>query len=46
MFRSRNKQKTIERATEYASCKDFKQIFTEDMARAAPSRLFADCGPC
>ena len=31
MFRSRNKQKTIERATEYASCKDFKQIFTEDM---------------
>ncbi|HET9166308.1 MAG TPA: hypothetical protein VFP11_09935 [Candidatus Angelobacter sp.] len=32
MFRSRNKQKTMERATEYASCKDFKQIFTEDMA--------------
>lgn len=31
MFRSRNKQKTIERATEYATCKDFKQIFTEDM---------------
>lgn len=31
MFRSRNKQKAIERATEYASCKDFKQIFTEDM---------------
>jgi DNA-directed RNA polymerase specialized sigma24 family protein len=31
MFRRRNKQKTIERATEYASCKDFKQIFTEDM---------------
>jgi len=31
MFRSRNKQKTIERSTEYASCKDFKQIFTEDM---------------
>src|ERR1700758_1067653 len=32
MFRRRNKQKTMERATEYASCKDFKQIFTEDMA--------------
>jgi len=32
MFRSRNKQKTMERATEYATCKDFKQIFTEDMA--------------
>jgi hypothetical protein len=31
MFRRRNKQKTIERATEYASCNDFKQIFTEDM---------------
>lgn len=31
MFRSRNKQKTIERATEYASCKDFQEIFTEDM---------------
>jgi DNA-directed RNA polymerase specialized sigma24 family protein len=31
MFRSRNKQKAIERATEYASCKDFQQIFNEDM---------------
>jgi DNA-directed RNA polymerase specialized sigma24 family protein len=31
MFRRRNKQKTIERATEYASCKDFQQIFTEDI---------------
>ena len=31
MFRSRNKQKAIERATEYATCKDFRQIFTEDM---------------
>jgi DNA-directed RNA polymerase specialized sigma24 family protein len=31
MFRSRNKQKTIERTTEYASCKDFQQIFNEDM---------------
>jgi DNA-directed RNA polymerase specialized sigma24 family protein len=31
MFRSRNKQKTMERATEYASCKDFQQIFNEDM---------------
>jgi DNA-directed RNA polymerase specialized sigma24 family protein len=29
MFRSRSKN--IERATEYASCKDFQQIFTEDM---------------
>jgi DNA-directed RNA polymerase specialized sigma24 family protein len=32
MFRSRNKQKTVERATEYASCKDFQRIFDEDMA--------------
>lgn len=32
MFRSKNKQKTIERATEYASCKDFQRIFSEDMA--------------
>ena len=32
MFRRRNRRKTMERATEYASCKDFKQIFTEDMA--------------
>ena len=31
MFRRRNKQKTTERATEYASCKDFQQIFTEDI---------------
>jgi len=31
MFRSRNKQKTMERATEYASCKDFQRIFNEDM---------------
>ncbi len=31
MFRRRNKQKSIERATEYASCKDFQQIFTEDI---------------
>src|SRR5438445_6594011 len=31
MSRSRNKQKTMERATEYASCKDFQQIFNEDM---------------
>jgi DNA-directed RNA polymerase specialized sigma24 family protein len=31
MFRRRNKQKTIERATEYASCKDFQQIFIEDI---------------
>src|ERR1041385_3975512 len=32
MFRSRNKKKAIGRATEYASCKDFQQIFNEDMA--------------
>jgi len=31
MFRSRNKQKSIERANEYASCKDFQRIFNEDM---------------
>jgi DNA-directed RNA polymerase specialized sigma24 family protein len=31
MFRRRNKQKTVERSTEYASCKDFQQIFTEDI---------------
>jgi DNA-directed RNA polymerase specialized sigma24 family protein len=31
MFGSRNKQKTIERSTEYASCKDFQRIFNEDM---------------
>ena len=31
MFRSRNKQKAIERATEYATCNDFRRIFTEDM---------------
>ncbi len=31
MFRSKNKQKAIERVTEYTSCKDFQRIFTEDM---------------
>jgi hypothetical protein len=31
MFRSRSKQQNRERATEYASCKDFQRIFTEDM---------------
>jgi DNA-directed RNA polymerase specialized sigma24 family protein len=31
MFRSRNKHKTIDRVTEYASCKDFQEIFNEDM---------------
>lgn len=31
MFRRKNKQDTHERATEYASCRDFQQIFTEDM---------------
>ena len=31
MFRSRSKQQTRGRATEYASCKDFQRIFNEDM---------------
>jgi DNA-directed RNA polymerase specialized sigma24 family protein len=31
MFRRKNKQRARERATEYATCKDFQQIFTEDM---------------
>jgi hypothetical protein len=31
MFCIKNKQHATERATEYASCKDFQQIFTEDM---------------
>jgi hypothetical protein len=31
MFRSRGKKQTEERATEYASCKDFQRIFSEDM---------------
>jgi len=31
MFRRKSKQDTRERATEYASCRDFQQIFTEDM---------------
>lgn len=31
MFRSRNKKETGGRATEYASCKDFQRIFSEDM---------------
>ena len=31
MFRSRSKQQTHGRATEYASCKDFQRIFNEDM---------------
>src|SRR5215813_13228740 len=32
MFRRRESQRARERATEYATCKDFRQIFTEDMA--------------
>ncbi len=32
MFRSKESQLARERATEYATCKDFRQIFTEDMA--------------
>src|ERR1700757_2314857 len=31
MFRSRSTKQTRERATEYASCKDFQRIFSEDM---------------
>lgn len=31
MFLRRNQQRARERATEYATCKDFQQIFTEDM---------------
>lgn len=31
MFRSRSKKQTGGRATEYASCKDFQRIFSEDM---------------
>src|SRR6476659_5385435 len=31
MFRRTNQQHARERATEYATCKDFQQIFTEDM---------------
>jgi DNA-directed RNA polymerase specialized sigma24 family protein len=31
MFRRKNTQRPRERATEYATCKDFQQIFTEDM---------------
>lgn len=31
MFRSRSTKQNRERATEYASCKDFQRIFSEDM---------------
>lgn len=31
MFRRKNKQQVNERAAEYATCKDFQEIFTEDM---------------
>jgi DNA-directed RNA polymerase specialized sigma24 family protein len=31
MFRRNESQRARERATEYATCKDFRQIFTEDM---------------
>jgi DNA-directed RNA polymerase specialized sigma24 family protein len=31
MFRRKNKQRARERSTEYATCKDFQQIFSEDM---------------
>jgi len=31
MFSRKNKQRARERATEYATCKDFQRIFTEDM---------------
>jgi DNA-directed RNA polymerase specialized sigma24 family protein len=32
MFRRKESQRARERATEYATCKDFRKIFTEDMA--------------
>lgn len=32
MFRRKSKQRAQERATEYATCRDFQQIFSEDMA--------------
>ena len=32
MFGRKESQRARERATEYATCKDFRQIFTEDMA--------------
>lgn len=32
MFRRKGNQSARERSTEYATCKDFRQIFTEDMA--------------
>ncbi|HZS29228.1 MAG TPA: hypothetical protein VFB76_18525 [Candidatus Angelobacter sp.] len=32
MFRRKESQHTHERTTEYATCNDFRQIFTEDMA--------------
>jgi DNA-directed RNA polymerase specialized sigma24 family protein len=32
MFQCKNRQQTNTRATEYATCKDFQQIFDEDMA--------------
>ena len=32
MFRRQQSQRARERATEYATCKDFQQIFKEDMA--------------
>src|SRR5207244_3583712 len=31
MFRRKSQQRARERATEYATCKDFQRIFTEDM---------------
>jgi len=32
MFRRKESQRARERATEYATCKDFREVFTEDMA--------------
>ena len=32
MFQCKNRQRVNNRATEYATCKDFQQIFSEDMA--------------
>src|SRR3979411_510187 len=43
MFRSRSKN--IERATEYASCKDFQQIFNEDMVGLHRLAFFLTADP-
>ena len=45
MFRRKSKQHARERATEYATCKDFQQIFTEDMVGLHRLAFLADGGP-